>query len=107
MTDEDVKLARDTLSRLPTYAQASTKRDTTDIAFWASRAAAHANAVIGASPPEAPREGWKLVPIKATEQMIVAGTEGTKPAVSYPQVLDIYRAMLAVAPGRSEEKDDA
>jgi hypothetical protein len=42
-------------------------------------------------------DGWVMVPVEPTEEMIMAGYEGQGEA-TYPAVRDAYRAMLSAAP---------
>lgn len=59
-----------------------------------------------ASPGEAPREGWTLVPAELTEEMKVAGWIALRVEHGDCLLGDAYRAMLAAAPSHSaaEEK---
>jgi len=58
---------------------------------------------------EAPREGWKLVPVEPTDAMILAGAQspGKKWGhLAAESVVHRYRAMLAAAPGGSEKRHE-
>lgn len=52
-------------------------------------------------------EGWKLVPVEPTEEMIVAFVEQWychRQSIDDPQMDDAYQAMLAAAPKFGEEE---
>jgi len=47
-------------------------------------------------------EGWKVVPVEPTDDMVDAGQSAKRGADDEDRVCNIYHAMLAAAPG--EEK---
>ena len=55
----------------------------------------------GAQPAHIIQEGWKLVPIEPTHEMLDAGEDTFFPTYTGTPVsapIDVYRAMLAAAP---------
>lgn len=64
-------------------------------------------ALSAAEPQPAPPEGWQLVPVEPTEEMVKAGRkEAADCDDTYGSSLfsaaEIYRAMLAAAPAKQE-----
>ena len=122
----DMSHVSDELETIAAICNVALKTQSRDLHDWMQdieRIKDKADALL-ASPPEAPREGWKWVPVEPTKEMLFAGVDcdgmrtvnawvsemqllpGRKPDWSSdnPPLTQAYRAMLAAAPSRSEEK---
>lgn len=65
------------------------------VAKWNRRAAIEADRV--------ERDGWKLVPVKPTDEMLVAGTEDWMTVRAYEdRAAVIWRSMIAAAPAKEQ-----